>query len=163
MVMSLERARDHFRKFGMEERILELTSSSATVELAAAALHCEPGRIAKTLSFKTKEGVILIVAAGDAKIDNKKFKDQFGQKAKMLDVQEAEGLVGHDIGGICPFGINPGIDVYLDLSLKRFQTVYPACGSSHSVIELSLEELEKCSNYKLWVDVCKGWNDPVGA
>ena len=143
----------------MEDRILEFPVSSATVELAAEALHCEPCRIAKTLSFLVGEDPILIVAAGDAKIDNHKYKAQFGTKAKMLTPEQAETRIGHAVGGVCPFGIEPGVKVYLDVSLKRFQTVFPACGSSNSAIELTIPELEQYSGYTAWVDVCKGWND----
>ena len=143
----------------MEDRILEFPVSSATVELAAEALHCEPCRIAKTLSFLVGEDPILIVAAGDTKIDNPKYKEQFGTKAKMLTPEQAETRIGHAVGGVCPFGIEPGVKVYLDVSLKRFQTVFPACGSSNSAIELTIPELEQYSGYTAWVDVCKGWND----
>lgn len=143
----------------MEDRILEFPVSSATVELAAEALHCEPCRIAKTLSFLVGEEPILIVAAGDTKIDNPKYKAQFGTKAKMLTPEQAETRIGHAVGGVCPFGIEPGVKVYLDVSLKRFQTVFPACGSSNSAIELTIPELEQYSGYTAWVDVCKGWND----
>ena len=143
----------------MEGRILEFPVSSATVELAAEALHCEPCRIAKTLSFLVGEEPILIVAAGDTKIDNPKYKGQFGTKAKMLTPEQAETRIGHAVGGVCPFGIEPGVKVYLDVSLKRFQTVFPACGSSNSAIELTIPELEQYSGYTAWVDVCKGWND----
>lgn len=156
--MSIERVREYFRTKGVEERIQEFDSSSATVALAAQALHCEENRIAKTLSFHVKEKVVLIVMAGDAKIDNPKYKAQFGTKAKMLTPDEAETLIGHAVGGVCPFGVNEGVTVYLDNSLKRFETVFPACGSSNSAIELSIEELEKYSGYTAWVDVCKGWD-----
>ena len=134
------------------------TGSSATVDLAAQALNCEPCRIAKTLSFLVGEGPILIVMAGDAKIDNPKYKAQFGAKAKMLTPDEAQSLIGHAVGGVCPFGVNPGVTVYLDESLKRFETVFPACGSGNSAIELTIPELERYSNFAEWVDVCKGWN-----
>lgn len=155
--MSIERVKAYFRKYGMEERIQEFTVSSATVELAALALNCEPQRIAKTLSFMVEDKVILIVAAGDAKIDNHKYKAQFGKKAKMLSPDKTEILIGHTVGGVCPFAVNKGIEVYLDLSLKRFDTVFPACGSSNSAIELTISELEEYSGYKSWVDVCKGY------
>ena len=141
----------------MEDRIQEFDTSSATVELAAAALHCEPRRIAKTLSFMVNEHAMLVVAAGDAKIDNSKYKAQFGAKAKMLSPEEVETLVGHAVGGVCPFAVNEGVDVYLDISLKRFETIYPACGSSNSAIELTITELEEHSGYIGWVDVCKGY------
>ena len=156
-VMAVEKVKEYFSRFGMEDRIREFDVSSATVELAALALGCEPGRIAKTLSFLVDGHAMLIVAAGDAKIDNPKYKAQFGTKAKMLTPDEAQTLVGHAVGGVCPFGINEGVTVYLDESLKRFQTVYPACGSSNSAIELSIEELEKYSGFESWIDVCKNW------
>ena len=155
--MSIERARAYFSKYHMEDRILELELSSATVELAAAALHCEGKRIAKTLSFMVNDRAILVVTAGDAKIDNHKYKEQFGVKAKMLSADEVENLIGHAVGGVCPFGIKEGVEVYLDCSLKRFDTVFPACGSSNSAIELTIAELEQYSGYKEWVDVCKEW------
>ena len=155
--MAIERVREYFRKFGMEERVQEFEVSSATVELAAEALHCEPCRIAKTLSFMVNEAPILIVTAGDAKIYNSKFKAKFKTKAKMLGYEEVEGCIGHAVGGVCPFAINEGVTVYLDESLKRFQTVFPACGSSNSAIELTIEELEKYAAPTEWVDVCKGW------
>ena len=157
--MAIEKVREYFKAFGMEDRILEFDVSSATVELAAQAVGCEPERIAKTLSFMLPEGPILIVAAGDAKIDNRKFNDQFHTKAKMLTPDEVVELVGHAIGGVCPFGINEGVTVYLDGSLKRFETVFPACGSSNSAIELTIPDLEKYSGYSAWIDVCKGWGE----
>jgi len=157
--MAIERVREYFRKWGIENRILEFDVSSATVELAAQALQCEPKRIAKTLALMLGDQCILIVAAGDAKIDNTKYKGQFGAKAKMCSVDEAAALIGHAVGGICPFCVNEGIVTYLDLSLKRFDTVFPACGSSNSAIELTLEELEKYSNADSWVDVCKDWQE----
>jgi prolyl-tRNA editing enzyme YbaK/EbsC (Cys-tRNA(Pro) deacylase) len=153
--MAIERVKEYFRKFGMEERIMEFEVSSATVELAAEAVGCEPGRIAKTLSFMVEEHPILIVAAGDARIDNHKYKTRFGKKAKMLTPEEAETLVGHAVGGVCPFAVNDGVTVYLDESLKRYPTVFPACGSSNSAIELTMEELEKYSGFAAWIDVCK--------
>ena len=156
--MAIEKVKAYFRKYGMENRVQEFDVSSATVELAAEALHCEPCRIAKTLSFLVDRRPILIVAAGDAKIDNPKYKAQFGTKAKMLTPDEAETLIGHAVGGVCPFAVNDGVTVYLDVSLKRFQTVFPACGSGSSAIELTIEELEKYSSYTAWIDVCKGWN-----
>lgn len=155
--MSIGRVKAYFKQQGMEERILEFDTSSATVELAAAALHCEPQRIAKTLSFMVDGHGILVVVAGDAKIDNAKYKAQFGAKAKMLSPQEAETLVGHAVGGVCPFAVNEGVDIYLDISLKRFETVFPACGSSNSAIEVTIPELEEHSGYIQWVDVCKGY------
>lgn len=152
--MSIQKVKDYFGMFGMENRVLELPASSATVELAAKALNCEGCRIAKTLSFHVGEKVVLIVAAGDAKIDNKKFKLYYGAKAKMLSGDEAEPLIGHAVGGVCPFAVNDGVEVYLDESLKRFKTVYPACGSSSSAIELTIAELERTSKSLGWVDVC---------
>jgi len=155
--MSIEKAREYFEKLGIQSRILEFSVSSATVQLAAQALGCEPERIAKTLSFMANGQPILIVAAGDAKVDNAKYKAQFGSKAKMLTADEAEQLIGHAVGGVCPFGINENVSVYLDVSLKRFSTVYPACGSSNSAIELTISELDKYSNSSGWIDVCKDW------
>lgn len=153
--MAIDKVRAYFRQFGMEEKILEFGVSSATVDLAAAALGCEPCRIAKTLSFMNGDGAILIVAAGDARIDNKKYKAQFGAKAAMLHGDEVEQLTGHAIGGVCPFTVNEGATVYLDESLKRFETVYPACGSSNSAIELTIPQLEQYSGYTAWIDVSK--------
>lgn len=153
--MSIEKGRAYFRQFGMEDRVHEFTVSSATVELAALALGVEGARIAKTLSFKKDDSCILILAAGDARIDNRKFKDKFHTKAKMLTPDEVLELVGHPVGGVCPFGINEGVDVYLDESLKRFTTVFPAVGSANSAIELNLDELFKYSNALEWIDVCK--------
>ncbi len=155
--MAIEKVKAYFREHGMEERIQEFDESSATVELAAKALHCEPQRIAKTLSFMLENKAVLIVAAGDVKIDNPKYKAKFGKKAKMLSPDEAETLVGHAVGGVCPFVVNEGVKVYLDISLKRFDTVFPACGSGSSAIELTIPELEKYSGYVEWVDVCKGY------
>lgn len=157
--MAIEKVREYFKKYGIEDKIQEFDVSSATVELATKALHCEPKRIAKTLSFIVNDSVILIVVAGDAKIDNKKYKQKFSTKAKMIPVEEVVELVGHGVGGVCPFAINEGINVYLDESLKRFNTVFPACGSSNSAIELTIPEIEKYSNYDSWVDVCKEWNE----
>ncbi len=153
--MAIERVKAFFKERGMAERIQEFEVSSATVQLAAQALHCEPCRIAKTLSFLVDGKPILIVAAGDAKIDNPKYKTQFGAKAKMLTPEEVETLVGHAVGGVCPFGINDGVAVYLDESLKRFETVFPACGSSNSAIELTIPELEEHSGSGQWIDVTK--------
>ncbi len=155
--MAIEKVKAYFREYGMEERIQEFDVSSATVELAAKALRCEPQRIAKTLSFMVENEAVLIVTAGDAKIDNPKYKAKFGKKAKMLSLDEVEILVGHAVGGVCPFAVNEGVIVYLDISLKRFETVFPACGSSNSAIELTIPELEKYSGYVEWVDVCKGY------
>lgn len=155
--MAIENVREYFKKWGLDERIMEFEVSSATVELAAQALNCEPKRIAKTLSFMVNNNAILIVTAGDAKIDNAKYKGRFATKAKMLAPNEVIELVGHSVGGVCPFAIKENIVVYLDESLKRFETVFPACGSNKSAIKLSIQELEKYSNYHEWVDVCKGW------
>ena len=155
--MTIEAVKAYFAKYGMADRIRELDESSATVELAAQALGCEPCRIAKTLSFSVDGRPILIVAAGDAKIDNPKYKAQFGAKAKMLTPDEVETLVGHAVGGVCPFGIREGVTVYLDESLKRFATVFPACGSGNSAIELTIPELETYSGFDSWIDVCKNW------
>lgn len=156
--MSIDNVKTFFAMYGIERRIKEFEMSSATVDLAAQALNCEPGRIAKTLSFMVNDSPILIVTAGDAKIDNQKYKAQFGTKAKMLKANETVELVGHAVGGVCPFAVNKGVAVYLDKSLKRFETVFPACGSSNSAIELTLDELEKYSSPVSWIDVCKGWN-----
>lgn len=155
--MSIEKVKEYFKEFGIENRILELDESSATVLLAAEALGCEPARIAKTLAFKNDEGCILVVTAGDAKVDNHKYKETFGIKAKMPSGDEVETLSGHAIGGVCPFANNDCAKVYLDVSLKRFETVFPACGSSNSAIELNLNELEEYSRYVSYVDVCKDW------
>ena len=157
--MSIERVRAYFASLQMEDRVLEFPVSSATVELAAVAVGCEPARIAKTLSFLVEEKPILIVAAGDTKINNSAYKAQFHAKAKMLTPEQAVELIGHAVGGVCPFAVNPGVTVYLDESLKRFNTVFPACGSSNSAIELTIPELEKYSGFTAWVDVCKGWRD----
>ena len=153
--MSIEKGRAYFRSLGMEDRVREFTVSSATVELAAEALGVEGARIAKTLSFKTDAGCMLILAAGDARIDNRKFKDLFHFKARMLSADEVLELVGHPVGGVCPFGCNEGIPVYLDESLKRFETVFPAVGSPSSAIELDLDELFRVSRAKCWIDVCR--------
>ena len=153
--MAIDKVKDFFRGFGMEDRIMEFDVSSATVDLAAQALGCDPCRIAKSLSFITSDGPILVVAAGDAKIDNPKYKAQFNTKAKMMTPDQAVELIGHAVGGVCPFAVNEGVRVYLDRSLKRFDTVFPACGSSNSAIELTLEELEKYSSAVSWVDVCR--------
>ena len=155
--MSIEKVKAFFSQYGMADRVQEFDVSSATVELAAQALGCEPCRIAKALSFLVNGQPILIVAAGDAKIDNQKYKARFASKAKMLSPEEAETLIGHAVGGVCPFAVNEGVTVYLDESLKRFETVFPACGSSRSAIELTLGELETYSGFSDWVDVCKNW------
>lgn len=154
--MSIEKVRAFFRQYGMEDRILEFPVSSATVELAAQALGCAPCRIAKSLSFLVEGRPVLVVAAGDARIDNPKYKAYFGVKAKMLTPEEAVSLIGHAVGGVCPFAVNPGVAVYLDESLKRFATVFPACGSGSSAIELTIPELERYSG-GTWVDVCRNW------
>ena len=153
--MSIDNVRKYFEEKGIAERIREFDVSSATVALAAQALGCEEGRIAKTLSFHAGGKVILIVTAGDVKIDNSKYKERFGTKAKMLSHDEAEPLIGHKVGGVCPFAVKEGVIVYLDESLKRFSTVFPACGSSNSAIELTIDELEKYSEFTEWVDVGK--------
>ena len=153
--MSISKVREYFRQYGMEERILEMEQSSATVELAAQAVGVEPARIAKTLSFKKGDDTILLVTAGDMKIDNSKYKHFFGTKAKMLTPDEVLEKVGHPVGGVCPFAIPKEVQVYLDESMKRFETVYPACGSGNSAIGLTCDELEKYSNAQAWVDVCK--------
>lgn len=153
--MSVETVKQYLSQFGVEDRVLEFESSSATVELAAAVLGVEGARIAKTLSFKTADGALLVVMAGDAKIDNRKFKDFFGFKAKMLSHEEALEFVGHAVGGVCPFAVNEGIKVYTDVSMKRFETVFPAAGSSSSAIELTCDELFRYSDAEEWVDVCK--------
>lgn len=153
--MAIDKARERLKKYGFEDRVKEFDVSIATVELAAKAVGVEPCRIAKTLSFMTREGPILIVTAGDARIDNKKYKDQFHVKAKMLTPEEVIELVGHAVGGVCPFGIKEGVFVYLDESLKRLETVFPACGSANSAIELTISELEQCSGYVAWVDISK--------
>lgn len=156
--MSIERVKDYFKRWNIEGRIREFNVSSATVELAAKALNCQPARIAKSLALHAADGgAILIVAAGDAKIDNSKFKAEFGIKPKMLSPDEALIMIGHAVGGICPFAVNEGVKTYLDISLKRFESVFPACGSSNSAIELTIEELETYSRFVKWVDVCKGW------
>ena len=153
--MSIERVRQFMKEHGMEDRIIEFDTSSATVALAAEALGCEPCRIAKTLSFKVNDEAILIVAAGDARIDNPKYKARFSVKAKMLTPEETVSMIGHAVGGVCPFAVNEGVKVYLDSSLKRFESVFPACGSSNSAIELTISELEILCGRCEWVDVCK--------
>ena len=153
--MSMERARGWLKQFGMEERIQEFTESSATVELAAERLGTEPARIAKSLSFLVEDNAIIVVAAGDVKVDNSKFKAAFHTKAKMLAHDQVEPLTGHIVGGVCPFGVKEGVRVFLDESLRRFTTVFPAVGTAASAIELSIEELEQVSGFEAWVDVCK--------
>lgn len=152
--MSIEKVREYFRKYNLEDKILEFDVSSATVELAAKALNVVPARIAKTLSFKQEEGCILIVCAGDVRVDNKKYKAYFHTKARMLTPAEVLEYTGHAIGGVCPFGVSNTVEVYLDESLKRFTTVFPACGSSNSAIEFTPEELFKYSSALAWIDVC---------
>ena len=153
--MSIEKVRAYFKEYGIEDRIREFDVSSATVALAAEALGCEGARIAKTLSFLVGDDTVLIVAAGDARIDNHKYKEKFSTKAKMLEHDEVARRTGHAVGGVCPFAVNEGVSVYLDESLKRFETVFPACGSSNSAIEFTIPELEKYSPYLEWIDVCK--------
>lgn len=153
--MSIEKVREYLKKFGLDNKIMEFDVSSATVIEAAIALNCKEQEIAKTLSFIVNDRPVLIVTAGDSKVDNSKFKTKFNVKAKMIPFDDVERLVGYAVGGVCPFGVNKDVDVFLDESLKRFDTVYPACGSSNSAIKLSIEELEKASNYKEWIDVCK--------
>ena len=155
--MAIEKVKEYFSQYGIEDRVQEFEVSSATVELAAQALHCEPCRIAKTLSFLVNGDPILIVAAGDAKIDNPKYKARFAAKAKMLSPEEAKELVGHAVGGVCPFAVHEGVTVYLDESLKRFETVFPACGSSNSAIELTIKELEQYANYAAWIGGILAW------
>ena len=152
--MSVEKVREYFRQHGLADRIMEFGRSSATVELAAAVLGCEPGRIAKTLSFALKTRVLLIVGRGDARIDNAKYKPASAQKAKMLLREETEAFTGHPAGGVCPFAVNPGVEIYLDRSLQKYDCVFPACGSADSAIGLSIAELERYSG-GVWVDVCK--------
>ena len=156
--MSIETVREYFRDFGMEERIREFPVSSATVELAAKAVGVEPGRIAKSMSFRLGEDAIVVVMAGDARVDNPRYKAQFHAKAKMLSFDEAHSLIGHDPGGVCSFALPEGVKTYLDVSLRRFATVFPAAGSANSAIEMTCEELERCSSgFAGWVDVCRGW------
>lgn len=157
--MAIERVREYLKQWNAQDRIQEFEVSSATVELAAQALHCEGKRIAKTLSFYQGDECVLIVAAGDAKVDNAKYKARFGMKAKMIPAAEVEEKIGHAVGGVCPFAVNDGVKIYLDESLKRFSTVFPACGSSNSAIELTMQELEEYSGSAEWVDVCKGWEE----
>lgn len=153
--MSLVKVQEHLKKYNMEDKIITVPESSATVALAAQSLGCEEARIAKTLSFNLKDKNILIVTAGDTKIDNAKYKQEFGEKAHMIPGDQVEELIGHPVGGVCPFGVNEGIEIYLDESLKRFKTVFPACGTQDTAIELTINELENIINYVKWVDVCK--------
>lgn len=158
--MSVQRCRAYLDQFGVGERIREFPVSSATVELAAVAAGVIPARIAKTLSFAGPEGCLLVVAAGDARVDNKKYKDTFGRKARMLSHDQAQEQTGYAVGGVCPFGVKEGVSIYLDESLKRFSTVLPAAGSSNSCVEMTCEELERYSGARGWVDVCRDW-DPA--
>lgn len=153
--MSLERARNYLKKYNLDNEIMEFNVSSATVSEAAKALNCEEQEIAKTLSFIVDNKPILIVAAGDAKIDNTKYKEEFHVKAKMISFEEVEELIGHAVGGVCPFGVNKNVTTYLDNSLKRLEVLYPACGSSNSAIKLNVQKLEEITNYEKWIDVCK--------
>lgn len=153
--MSIEKAKEHLKKYKLDQNIMEFTTSSATVQEAAIALNCTEGEIAKTLSFLVEEKPILIVVSGDAKIDNSKYKAEFHKKAKMIPHENVEKIIGHQVGGVCPFGINGGVEVYLDKSLQKYKTVYPASGSSNSAVKLTIQELEQASNYQKWIDVCK--------
>jgi len=153
--MSLVKAKEYLQKFGLENKIMEFSVSSATVKEAAKAINCMEEEIVKTLSFIVDDKPILVAVAGDSKIDNSKFKAEFHTKVKMIPFDHVEELIGHAVGGVCPFGINENVDVYLDNSLKRFEIVYPACGSSNSAVKLTLDELEKTSHFKKWIDVCK--------
>lgn len=156
--MSFDSAKAYLATKGLEDRVLSFPVSSATVELAAKAVGCEPAHIAKSLCFLAEDSPLMILAAGDAKVDNPKYKAQFGTKTKMLTPEQAETLVGHSVGGICPFGIQDGVQVYLDVSLQRFPTIYPACGNASSAVKLSCEELSQVAQHFCgWVDVCKGW------
>ena len=153
--MSIEKAREYLKSKGYDDRIIETDHSSATVEAAAQALGCEPGMIAKSLTFLQEDGPVMILAEGMARIDNRKYKDRFSCKAKMIPPDQVEELVGHDIGGVCPFGANEGVRIFLDESLKKHEIVYPACGNDHSAVKLSIGELEECCGTTEWVDVCK--------
>lgn len=153
--MSIEKAREHLKAFGMDTRIIEFAESSATVAEAAKAAGCREGEIAKTLSFLVADQPILIVVAGDCKIDNSKYKREFSAKAKMIPFERVEDLIGHQVGGVCPFGIKEDVEVYLDESLQEYEMVYPACGSSNSAIRLTIPELEETSRFIKWIDVCK--------
>lgn len=153
--MSFIKAKEYLKKFNLEDRIMEFDVSSATVREAANALGCTEGEIAKTLSFLVGDKPILVVTAGDSKIDNSKYKKEFSTKAKMIAFDEVEKLIGHSVGGVCPFGINENVEVYLDESLKQYEIIYPACGSSNSAVKLTVNDLETASNYLKWVDVCK--------
>lgn len=153
--MSLLKAKNHLTQYGLENKIMEFEVSSATVKEASYAIGCSEGEIAKTLSFIIDDRAILIVVAGDQKIDNPKFKSEFNTKAKMIPFEEVENRIGHAVGGVCPFGVNEDVTVYLDASLKKYEIVYPACGTSNSAVKLTIDELEKVSGYEKWIDVCK--------
>lgn len=153
--MSIEKAKEYLKKYNLDNKIMEFDVSSATVQEAALALNCEPREIAKTLSFVIGDNPILIVVSGDSKIDNSKYKSYFHVKAKMIAFDEVEKMIGHAVGGVCPFGVNSNVTIYLDESLKKIGTIYPACGSYNSAIKLTVEELEKITEYKEWIDVCK--------
>lgn len=153
--MSLEKAKEYLKKYNLDNKVVEFAVSSAIVEEAAKAINCEERDIAKTLSFIVEDKPILIVVSGDSKVDNHKYKAEFHAKAKMIPFEDVEKLTGHAVGGVCPFGVNEGVTIYLDTSLKRLETIYPACGSSNSAIKLTLEQLENITNYEKWVDVCK--------
>ena len=155
--MAIDKVKEYFRQYGREKDILEFEASSATVELAAKAANVIPARIAKTISLKLEDGCILVVTAGDARIDNAKYRAEFKTKAKMLPHDEVEVLIGHEVGGVCPFAINDNVAVYLDISLKRFDTVFPAAGNGNSAIELTCQELYEYARASAWVDVCKEW------
>lgn len=155
--MGIKEVKTYFESFGLGEKVLEFEISSATVTLAAQALNTEPKRIAKTLSFSYNDSALLVVTAGDSKVDNVKFKQQFGLKARMLSLEQAHSFTGHPVGGVCPFALKEPLTVALDISMKRFETVFPACGSANSAIELTPKELEKYAQTTLWVDVCKDW------
>ncbi len=157
--MSLNKAKEHLKKYNLENKIMEFPVSSATVKEAALALNCSEAEIAKTLSFIVDDNPILIVTSGNQKIDNSKYKEEFHTKAKMIPFDNVESIIGHEVGGVCPFGINNNVTVYLDESLKNFNVIYPACGSHNSAVKLTIEELEKASNYKKWINVCKNSNN----
>lgn len=151
----MDKVKEYLKKYNMDDKIIEFDASTATVELAAKALNCEEARIAKTLSFRLKDKCILIVTAGDKKIDNAKYRNEFGEKAKMLHFEEVLDVIGHPVGGVCPFAINDGIEIYLDNSLKEYKTVFPACGSNHNAIEITPEDLERVTDCTKWIDVTK--------
>ncbi|MGN0984273.1 MAG: YbaK/EbsC family protein [Gemmiger sp.] len=158
--MAIEQVKDYLAAFGLADRVIEFTQSSATVAEAAADLGCEPARIAKTMAFLTGEGPVLVVMAGDGKVDNARYKARFHTKASMIKPEELVALVGHPMGGVCPFDVRPGVPVYLDESLKRFEIVYPAAGNAASAVRLTIPELERaCSHFGGWVDVAKGWQE----